>query len=385
MLLQSKKNNKSSLKNPAFLVSALSLVISAQASAYEFEVGNTKASISGFIKLNAIYDIDNELGDVGVNQLVALDGEKEPTGVSNINARSSRIGFGTSTPVGDSTLKTLIEVDWADGARLRHAYGEWNGILAGQTWTNFGRPLGMTRVLDDLPQVGVLPTRQGQIRYTTGAFSVALEDPTKLGGAVVGIGGREHADAQNGLPDLTLNYMNKAGNLMYAMGGVVRSLSADSGTQDDTAIGWGVTLHGAYKVSPNVTLKGALTHGDGIGTYINNSPVAPAYLDPATGNVETIKATGGSVGIQLNMGRGQVNLGYGYVSGDLDDAMAAGIFPGPAARGAFETASDIHLNYLWTPEKNIMYGIEISQNSIKLHDGREGDAVRLQGTVQYNF
>ena len=32
-----------------------------------------------------------------------------------------------------------------------------------------------------------------------------------------------------------------------------------------------------------------------------------------------------------------------------------------------------------------MYGIEISQNSIKLHDGREGDAVRLQGTVQYNF
>lgn len=371
----------------ALAVAAVSLAIGAgNAQAVSFEAGDTTVSISGFIKLNAIYDVDNELGDVGVNQLVALDGDKVATGVLNMNARSSRIGFGTSTDTEHGPLKTMVEFDWADGARLRHAYGEWNGILAGKTWTNFGRPVGMTRVLDDLPQVGVLPTRQAQIRYTTGAYSIALEDPTRLGGAVVGVGGSEHEDAKDRIPDITFNYINRFDALMLSVGAVARSLEYDDGNNDDRAFGWGVTLQSAYKISPMFTLKAGITHGDGVGGYISNSPVPAAYLDPVTGKVETVEATGGSIGMEVNLSsKSQVNFGYGFAEGDIDDAVEAGLFLGPAARGAFEKATDIHANYLYTPIKNVTYGLELSRQSIELHDGRDGDAVRVMGSIIYTF
>lgn len=368
-------------------VAAVSFAIAAgNVNAIGFEAGNTKVSISGFTKLNAIYDVDNELGDVGVNQFVALDGESVPTGVLNMNARSSRIGFATSTETDSGPIKTMVEFDWADGARLRHAYGEWNGFLAGQTWTNFGRPIGMTMVLDDLPQVGVLPTRQAQIRYTTGPFSVALEDPSELGGTVIGMGGQTATSAKDSIPDVTFNYIGKFDAMLLSVGAVARQLGVDDGQNDDSKFGWGVTVQSAYRISPMFTLKAGLTHGDGIGGYIANSPVAPAYVDPQSGKVDTIEATGGTVGLELNIdSKSQFNIGYGYAKGDLDDAVSAGIFPGPAQRGAFEESSDIHVNYLYTPVHNVTYGLEVSQQSIELYDGRSGDAVRIQGSFIYKF
>ena len=46
-----------------------------------------------------------------------------------------------ATPQGD--LRAFIEGDFAGparGYRLRHAFGQWRGVTAGQTWSTFSDP-----------------------------------------------------------------------------------------------------------------------------------------------------------------------------------------------------------------------------------------------------
>ncbi|WP_431025725.1 hypothetical protein [Halomonas sp. H5] len=66
---------------------------------------------------------------------------------------------------------------------------------------------------------------------------------------------------------------------------------------------------------------------------------------------------------------------------DLDEAVAAGALSG----GANETFEVVHLNYIWSPIRNVTYGIEAGYHSREVVDGRDGDALRLQGMVQYSF
>lgn len=379
-----------------FSISSLALAVSLSAQAYEFEVGDTTASIYGYVKLDMIYDVDAELPPLGANSAIPLDGDirNDITGHTQLHAKQSRIAFATSSPTDRGDFKTVIEGDFYGGSgdreefRLRHAYGQWNGITAGQTTSNFGSIYGMNRIIDFKPQPG-LPqgARQAQLRYTISGFSVALEDPSNLGGSVAsgftpGGGYVEHAASKDTLPDFTLRYMGKAGNLSYGASGLLRQLEVDDGIQDDSAVGWGVNLEAEYRVTPAVTLRGGITHGKGVGGYMEEAPGAPAYVDPVTGSVEPITLTGGTAGVRLAAGLGHINLGYGYATADLDDAVDAGVANASLAN---ETFTDLHLNYIWSPTQNVSYGLEVSRQTREIANGDDGDAVRLQGMVMYRF
>jgi hypothetical protein len=64
-----------------------------------------------------------------------------------------------------------------------------------------------------------------------------------------------------------------------------------------------------------------------------------------------------------------------------DDAVA----DGAVAATANERFEGTYLNYIWSPVRNVTYGIEAGYHSRKQVDGDDGDAVRLQGMVMYNF
>ncbi|WP_445005047.1 DcaP family trimeric outer membrane transporter [Halomonas mongoliensis] len=386
-----------------FTASALALAVAGAAQAYTIEAGDTTANIYGYAKLDLIYDVDDKLGNAVSRPAISLSGEPSSTGHTTMHAYQSRLGFTTATPAGGSELKTMIEGDFYGGGggtfRLRHAYGEWNGLLAGQTWTNFGGFLAMHPTIDFTPAPGIgNAARQAQLRYTVDGFSVALEDPDDLGGKVAGsfagatdpdsgITGNGAPAAASGaktrLPDLTMRYQGAAGDFNYAASALLRQVRYDDvGVSSDSATGWGLALEASAKVAEGVTIRGGVTHGDGIGGYLEGNPSAPAYIDPTTGSLETIKATGGAASITVAAGPGNMTLGYGIATADLDDARDASV---PGAEGANETFEAVHLNYIWSPIRNVTYGVEVGYHTREVADGRDGDAVRLQGMVMYNF
>lgn len=55
---------------------------------------------------------------------------------------------------------------------------------------------------------------------------------------------------------------------------------------------------------------------------------------------------------------------------------------GDSANKRFE---NVYLSYVWTPVKNIDYGLETSYQTREVADGRDGDALRFQGMVRYRF
>lgn len=391
------KINKKLKRSALVSANAVFLTIASGAHAYDFEVGNTTASVYGYAKLDMIYDVDAKLGNSVGHGNIILDDGNGSEGHADFHAKQSRIGFKTSTPLAGSTLNTTIEGDFYgsgnDTIRLRHAFGEWGGILAGQTWSNFGNFVGMNPTIDFTGQVGQpVISRQAQLRYTTGGFSVALEDPSTLGSGVSTVDRanlnpqgefNSFGDNKSSLPDLTAQYRDSAGNFSYAASAVLRQLEYYNSARDseNDSTGWGVSLAGSLEVSPALTVRGSITHGDGIGGYLYVNPGVPAYVNPTSGDVETVEATGGTAGLSLAAGPGNINLGYGISTADLEDAVSDNAL----SVGSNEKFESIFLNYIWSPVERVSYGIEAGYHSRENQNGDDGDAVRLQGMVQYSF
>ncbi|MGM0926457.1 MAG: DcaP family trimeric outer membrane transporter [Pseudomonadota bacterium] len=381
-----------------FTASALALAVASASHAVDFEVGDTKASVYGYAKLDIIYDVDADLGNsishdnpISGKQ-IALDEDASQDGHFNMHAYQSRIGFKTVTPVSGSDLVTQIEGDFYGSGggsfRLRHAYGSWNGILAGQFWTNFYGFVAGTPTIDFTGPPGVgNQARQPQLRYTAGNFSASIEDPDTLGGSETTENNVVQTDsdaAKSELPDVTARYTDTSGPFKYSASAVLRQLEFDAEANpgatvnDDSAFGWGLALEAAMDVTEAVTLRAGVTHGDGIGGYMNVSPqTSPAYV-ANNGDLETLESTGGTIGASIKAGPGAINASYNVSTVDLDDED----YYDNDANDTFETA---YLNYIWSPAERISYGIEAAWASREVKDGRDGDATRLQGMVMYSF
>ncbi|WP_375170535.1 DcaP family trimeric outer membrane transporter [Marinobacter sp.] len=370
------------------MIGCTAIAASMNSAAVELNVAGSKVSLYGYAELNMIYDVDANLGPLLVPQKVALDSQEVAEGHFQADASESRIGLSTRTPMtygGD--LKTVIEGDFfgTGNLRLRKAYGQWNGILAGQTFTNFPGFTGIYPTVDFRVPVGSSTARQAQLRYTTGKLSMALEDPGNLGGEVAGAVNVADgtpitaANAKDGVPDFTVRYGTR-GPTSYHASAVLRHLAVDTGSEEDSAVGWGVSLGVAHDLTEALTVRASVVHGAGLGGYLNRNPGAPGYV--VDGEVTTIAATGGTLGVTVKVGQGNVTLGTAIAKADWDEAVRDGLAGAEVANEEFRST---HLNYIWSPINKITLGVEAAYHERELWSGLSGDAVRLQGMAKFSF
>lgn len=371
-------------------VTALALASTSTVSAFELETDDTVIEVYGYGRLDIIYDVDADLGNSISHDNIGLDNEDVAEGHTNLHAFQSRLGLLTDTPTGDGDLTTVIEGDFygsgGGGFRLRHAYGEWNGILAGQTWTNFQTPSGATATVDFTGQPGLAGgSRQAQLRYTVGNLSMALENPGGIGGGAepAELGGEAADVSTSGLPDFTIRYSDAVGMMSYDVTGLVRQVgidgTIDAGTVDDTEFGFGVGVGAGFEFTPGISIKGSVSYGEGIGGYLQESPGHAAYIDGDS--VETVEMFGGTLGLSSTLGMGTMNVAYGIADADIDDAVDA-LALGPDASERFQS---LYVNYIWSPATQVTYGVEAGYHTRDAQGGEDGDAIRLQAALTYNF
>ncbi len=345
----------------------------AQAQAFDFSAGDVDASVYGYARLNMSYDMDQNVAESGQSGTYpAVGATNYPEGHFGASAVQSRLGVKATNADG---VTFNIEGDFYGSGnstfRLRHAYGSYNGILAGQTWSNYNSFVGNTPTLDFSSAAGYAgyQVRTAQLRYTTGPLSVSIEEPKgSLAGAAA-------ANAKDGMPALTARLQDKAGGLSYSAAALVKQNSYDTGTVDDSTMGYAV--FGALKLALTdmISIQGAVNYSDGANGYLYRSGGADAYLD-GNGDLESLSGIGGALGASFNLGGGSsINVVHGMTQLDVDDLGA----------GATETNSTTFVNYMFTPVENVMMGVEYGRFASENQNGDDADANRVMFAAQYNF
>ncbi len=361
------------------------LGVAGQAGAVSFTAGDYDMAVYGYARLNASYDIDsNQALSTRSGSYAGLAGNDDAAeGHFGADAFQSRIGVTTTSPEG---VKINVEGDFRGGGggslRLRHAYGSYMGVLAGQTWSNFTSFVGNTSTLDfdSLPGNAGLQSRSPQLRYTTGALSLSLEQPNS---SILQAGVEE----KDSMPALTARLEDSAGGLAYSAAVLAHQVGYDDGADDESSFGFSTFLSAKMSLTDMITIQGNIQYSDGANSYLyrsgENFGAASAYVD-ADGDVETISGYGATIGTGISLGGGRsVNIGYGIVEVDWDDAEDD--LGAAAVAGESETNSAIMANYQWTPVKNVMMGVEYQFLSRENVDGTDGDANRVLFAAQYNF
>lgn len=333
----------------------------------------TSVRIYGFAEANLIKDMKSTApGDLFTNlPEQPLKKDKPTKGKTVMTGQTSRLGFETLTPTGLGPIHTQVEGDfYAYGSdnrnrfRLRQAYGEYAGWLIGQTWSTF-------MDLDDGPEtadfngpIGMPFSRPVQIRYTykkpTGAsFKVALENPS------------EGANR----PNLVLAASN-----VFDWGGInARFVSHEQRNDTTNKKGSGFGVGGSYKITSDLTLMGQFAQVDGDND--NAAMYGANYPDTTTGQFLLDKSRGFVLGL-TNVFSPQLRatLAYGSVKSLAGDAYIVN----KGAEGN-KSLSQWHMNFFYTPIKNIDLGAELIGGERTTFGGDKGDLSRFNLLARYSF
>ena len=344
------------------------------------------------------------------SKIPTVDGIFGDDGQGIISVRQSRFGVRATQPVGGRDLFVRFEFDLfgvgGDAGqttfRLRHAYGEWGPILAGQTNSLFMDGDTFPNTVDYWGPNGMVFLRNPQIRYTykTGAnqFAIAIEqpsndiDPGNVRLIDSDIAGSLQGDEE--LPDLTAQwrYTGDWGHVQAA--GILRRIGFETaGTPNnepsDSKVGWGINLTSNIKVFEKDVIHLGAVYGEGIASYMNDggtdlAPEADVLGPPTTPGVPNIGLRGDVVPLLGLMAyydhywndQFSSSIGYSRVQVDNTNFQEA---------SAFQTAQYASVNLLYTPSDKILMGGEFLWGSREDKDGAEGEDYRVQFSFKYNF
>jgi hypothetical protein len=363
--------------------------------------------VYGFAQADVIADFKqtdpNWYDAVRPSKLPAFANQFGEDGHFYISPRQSRFGVKGELPTSDGPVKAQFEFDMygvgSDAGkttiRLRHAYGQWKQIGAGQTNSQFMDIDVFPNVVDYWGPNGMLFFRNVQVFWRPRdddklRATVAIENPGASGDAGIY---SDRVELQNvkprfPMPDFTGN-ARTTGNWGYVQAsGVVRKINYDDTLPDQFNLsghvtGWGFSFSSNLKPTKADVLRLQYTYGHGIQNYFNDAPVDVAVknnpgnaVTPVVG--EALPIQGLVLYLDHNWNE-KYSSAIGYSRVDITNTDAE-------APSAYKSGQYVVFNLLATPATNVMMGAEFQWDHRKNHsDGFSSDDVRLQFTFKYNF
>ena len=363
--------------------------------------------IYGFTEADAIADFkqnDPDWFDTNrPTKLPAFANEFGQDGHFYFSPRPSRFGVHTIVPTSDGDVHATFEFDLVGvgrnagqtAFRLRHAWGQWKQIGAGQTFSQFMDPDVYPDRLDFWGPNGMTTTRAPQVfwqPYQNGDSNVriAAENP---GATADGEAFADHI-ALSGIivhlpmPDITGHYRQAASWGYVQLGGTVRYIGYDDLPNDPFNLsghvwGWGVSVSSNLRPGPDDVLRLQVVYGHGIENDINDAPidVGPKF-NPGNAVTPIVGEALPVLGIVAYLDHSWTTTwsstaGYSRVDVSNSNAQAPTAF----SVGQYATA-----NLRYTPLDNVLMGGEFQWARRKnFSDGFSVNDFRLEFTFQYSF
>ncbi|WP_419813389.1 DcaP family trimeric outer membrane transporter [Bacterioplanoides sp.] len=371
-------------KTPILLLSA-ALPMAVNAANIDFSYG-------GYIKLDAMFSeysdgdlaSNNGLRDFYIPSQIPTNNEGESSNSVDFNAKSSRFNFKTVTELDNGeTVTTFVEMDFLTSPggnevvsnsynpRLRHAFIKTGNWTFGQTWSTFMNVGALPETVDFLGvSDGTVFNRQSQIRYTHNNFQFSLENPE----TTVVVNDKVETTDDNTLPDIVARYNMSTGKHAFSVAAIARQLSIQDTENDldESTAGFGISFSGKIALGAD-DLKFAVNQGN-IGRYVGLAAAADAVL--TDGDLEATDVTAAFVAYR-HFWSPQVRstLAYSLLDADYDADNVSDT----------ESASSVRLNLMYSPAKELTYGVELTQATHELDTGVEGDLTRVHFTTKYTF
>jgi hypothetical protein len=322
---------------------------------------------------------------------------KEPRFV--LTAIPSRFSLDLRTPTGVGAMRAFVEGDFAGESRvfrLRHAYGQWKGLVIGQTWSTFADPEAEPDGIDFEGLNAIALFRQPLMRYTRRfgerfRLATALENPapditnargvSQVPDLVVRARWRP-AEGAKGLLGGNVFRQDAHVNLAF----LFRQIRGEPLDQPNTTLstsGFGAGLSGRL-TAPWQADKGQVTFsayaGSGIGRYITDLGSLggqDAFYDPATNTIDALPVFAWYLGFERRWSSDlRSTFTYGTVIVDNLEAQ-----PGEA----FHMTNRWSLNLTWSPIPRLdLVGEFLFGNRLN-KDGQWGGSSQLQLGTNFRF
>jgi hypothetical protein len=369
-------------------------------------VSNARAAfdVYGFAQLDYIQDFNrvNPAWDATLrpSRIPTTEGTYGSDGQAVLSVRQSRLGVKSTLPTDAGDVFTKFEFDlFGVGAdegqttiRLRHAYGEFGHVLAGQTNTLFMDGDIFPNTIDYWGPAGMVFYRTPQLRWTQGKdatkFAVALEVP----GTDIDAGQIRQIDPSLGssiqgdekYPDFTAQVRQSGGWGHVQVAGIARYLGYETaGTVDNEPnghkTGWGVDLTSVINARKKDALRLGVVFGQGIASYMNDGgmDLAPNGSTTTSISAKAVPLVGVSAYYDISWNdKFSSSLGYSFTQVDNTDFQTA---------DAFHLGQYASANLLYYPTKNVFYGVEYLFGRREDNGGAAGQDQRVQFSAHYNF
>ena len=363
-----------------------------------------KFNVYGYGQLDYIQDFNRVdpawAATLRPSKIPTTDGLYGSDGQAILSARQSRLGASANLPTEHGTVFTKFEFDlYGVGAdaglttiRLRHAYGEWNGWLAGQTHTLFMDIDLFPNVIDYWGPNGMVFIRNPQLRYTRNlkagnTLAFALEnpgndvDPGQLRDIDPSIGA---VASHNTVPDLTAQFKTGKDWGHFQAAGVLRRLGYDtpaapnnSPKGDKTAGGADLSLVMNTKDKANKIMLG-FVFGSGIANLMNDGGTDLA-ADGTLANPEAkaVPLQGFTAYIDHTW-NSKFSSSAGYSRVQVQNTNLQN-------NGAFKSADYASGNVIYYPTKNVFFGAEALWGQRTDKGGATGSDFRVQVSGHFGF
>jgi hypothetical protein len=311
---------------------------------------------------------------------------------ATLSVRQSRLGAYADIPAAGDPVHTALEFDFfgvgkdegQTTIRLRHAYGEWRSLLAGQTNSVFMDGDIFPNMIEYWGPAGMVLYRQPQLRFSpirgASTLAFALERP----GTVIDAGSLPGTfESRSPVPDLTAHYRFTlpAGHVQLA--GIARDLAYRSTgapeARHGNVLGWGFHASSVGTVplgkSSSVTFRLSAVYGRGIANYMNDGGVDLAATAGGSFEAEPLLGTVGFVDLAFGPLVG-ASLGYSFTQVH----NSSGQSPSAFHRGDYASAT-----LTCAPRSDVLTGVSYTWGKRSNFDGDSGVDQRAQLTVKYSF
>jgi hypothetical protein len=334
-----------------------------------------RIKIGGYVKADLIYDF-NPIDSTDLFDTTTIPVDAPHRTNTRFHARQSRLNFDTRWPTRRGAARVFVEADFFSGGdrwRLRHAYGEVGGLIAGQTWSTFTDMASLPETLDFEGAVSSIGRRQAQVRWTQPTawdgvtVAAALEDPR----IILELPDNLTGEPRTPTPDFIARVRITRPIGQFQIAGLFRELGfqpSGAGVPNEVFIkpAWGLHFTGTLQPNPRDRVYYEILFGDGIGSYKelpDAAPIAPFRLAP-------LPVFGWMIGWTHDW-TDVLTSNFTYSENRVDNTP-------------LQPATDLHLNtylavnLIWSPVERVYCGVEYLFGTRRNVDGGRGEANRVQ-------